>query len=620
MFYNRTYFDKCTTIVRGSKINTGFNPVCDLVYGRNLSRVLLHFNHNKIKQMVEDKTFPELSKFKHYLKITNAGSLDMSELHKVYGSQIDGAEKKRASSFDLIFFLLPTQWDNGKGFDYTRDYFNIKFYDDKYYNIDNYISEDGANWFQPKNGYTWKESIPFQETIDDQLTFFLKADKREVGSKGGIVTFTYMCGCNGGEANMNLELKVINQSLTTPVIIGTPIHYSASGQICYDEPEIRKYGKYVKVTAEIPENDLDAMRKFAFRLECTINGKTYRSNPYKIAQTNTKEYVYPMGDDGVYSSKTLEEQLRFFELGMESIVIGKQHFDIGCENVCVDITDTFNKFITGDLENYGIGVAFSPTLEYANLETENYIGLLTNRTNSFFEPFVESVYCDSIKDDRGNFVLGRENKLYLYSNIGGNLENLDELPTCVINDTAYEVKQASKGVYYVDVKLMQGMFSSPTILYDTWDNIIYKGEHLPSVEMEFTTQPAHSFFQVGNNTPEEPNFTPTAYGIQDNEQIKRGDVRKVCFIFKKDYAKNTCLTVDNVEVRLYVMDGTAQVNVTPYLETNRAFNDTYFLIDTSILIPNTYHMDVRVRYGMEMIEHHDILRFTIVNEEDNRYA
>ena len=91
-------------------------------------------------------------------------------------------------------------------------------------------------------------------------------------------------------------------------------------------------------------------------------------------------------------------------------------------------------------------------------------------------------------------------------------------------------------------------------------------------------------------------------------------------MFRKDYAKNTCVTVDNIEVRLYVMDGTAEVNVIPYLEANRAFNDTYFLIDTAMLIPNTYHMDVRVKYGMEMIEHHDILRFSIVNEEDNRYA
>ena len=135
MFYNRTYFDKCATIVKGSALNTGFNPVSELVYGRNMSRTLVYFSHEKIKKMVDEKVFPDINKFKHYLKITNAGSLDLSELHKVYGSQIDGAEKKRATSFDLIFFLIPKEWDNGKGFDYTKDYFNINFYDDKVYDV-----------------------------------------------------------------------------------------------------------------------------------------------------------------------------------------------------------------------------------------------------------------------------------------------------------------------------------------------------------------------------------------------------------------------------------------------------------------------------------------------------
>ena len=262
----------------------------------------------------------------------------------------------------------------------------------------------------------------------------------------------------------------------------------------------------------------------------------------------------------------------------------------------------------------------TPNFEYSDSKIENYVGLLTNRTNSFFEPYVETIYEDSIADDRDNFVLGRTNKLYLYANIGGNLVNLDQLPTCKINETEYEVKQASKGVYYVEVTLPYNAFSAPTMLYDVWDGIVYQGENLEPVEMEFTTKPARSFFQVGNQLPEKAAFTPTCYGINDSEHIKRGDLRKICFLFKKDYARNTGVIVDEVDVRLYIMDGTAQVNVMPYMKTNRAFNDTYIMLDTSILIPNTYYMDVRVKYGMEMIEHHDVIHFTIVDEENNRYA
>ena len=62
MFYNRTYFDKCATIVRGSDFNTGLNPVSELVWGRNLSRFLVHFDHSKLKKMVDDETYADISK------------------------------------------------------------------------------------------------------------------------------------------------------------------------------------------------------------------------------------------------------------------------------------------------------------------------------------------------------------------------------------------------------------------------------------------------------------------------------------------------------------------------------------------------------------------------------
>ena len=76
MFYQRTYLDKCATIVRGSEFNTGLNPVSELVWGRNLSRFLIHFDLSKIQKLVNDKTYADVSQLRHILKITNAGSLD----------------------------------------------------------------------------------------------------------------------------------------------------------------------------------------------------------------------------------------------------------------------------------------------------------------------------------------------------------------------------------------------------------------------------------------------------------------------------------------------------------------------------------------------------------------
>ena len=621
MLYYRTYFDKCATIVSGSNINTGLNPVSELVYGRNLSRFLFHFDHNKIKSLVDDKTLPDTTQIRHTLKIKNASSLDFSQLHKVYGSQIDSYEKKRATSFDLILFLIPEDWDNGKGFDYTMNSFTLDFYDKTVFEIDKYVSQDGVTWFKPVNGKTWKKDHGFIKTKNGLVTFMINASRDTVSNNGDEIVFTYSCECGEIFANKSLIFKSAFNTVNNPIEVGEPVYFSKSGKVCRTSNDILKYGYYAQVAVKFPTNDSGEQNKYAFLCEYTIDNKVYKSNPYTITTVGSNDLsLVDVSDDGIYSTDTLEKQLSRYNIGENSIVIGKQHFDIGCEDVSIDITDTFNKFISGELLNHGIGIAFAPTFEYDKGEMENYVGLLTNRTNSFFEPYIETIYLDSIKDDRQNFVLGRLNRLYLYANIGGDLVNLDELPTCSIGDTEYEVKQASKGIYYIEVKLPVNSYTSPTMLYDVWDNLIYNGERLNPVEMEFTTRNYSSFFQLGSQTPEPPEFTPTVYGINDSEQIKRGDLRKVCFLFKKDYAKNTAIFVDDVEVRLYVMDGTAQVDVTPYLETNRAFTDTYIMVDTSMLIPNTYYMDVKVKYGMKMIEHHDVLHFTIVDNENNKYA
>ena len=44
------------------------------------------------------------------------------------------------------------------------------------------------------------------------------------------------------------------------------------------------------------------------------------------------------------------------------------------------------------------------------------------------------------------------------------------------------------------------------------------------------------------------------------------------------------------------------------------------MIDTSILIPQKYYVDVKIVYGMESIINHNILTFNIVNDIGNKYA
>lgn len=483
----RTYISKFNTIIKGYTINTGLNPVSELLYGSVVSRSLIYFDHCKIKQMCDDGMFPDMSKLTHTLKITNAGSIDFTQAHTNEITPINGTLKKRAASFDLIFFLIPEEWDSGKGFDYSDTYFGMDFFDTKQSDRRRLISEDGCNWFQRRNGYPWKE-------------------------------------------------------------------------------------------------------------------------------------------DGVYSNSSLEKEYNKWSAGLDSIVIGRQRFDVGTENISFDITDVMNKFITGELDNYGIGIAYAPDYEKEEQSWSNYVGFMTNKTPTFFEPFVETRYDDYISDDRGNFVLNKNNKLYLYCTIGSELKDLDNIPTCSIMNTNgdvimdnIEVKHFSKGVYYVDVMFHQNEHKAGDQYYDVWGSITYDGVDFSPVELDFTLMPASNWFTIGNSIEPTPSFTPNVSGINENERIKRGDIRKLVVNNRVTYTNKESQVISGVEVRLYVMDGNRELTVIDFEPLNKTYNETFMTLDTSMLIPQMYHVDVKIKYGMEEIIHHDVVKFEIVNEIGNKY-
>lgn len=494
----KTYISKFNTIISGSKLNTGLNPIAELVYGHDtiVSRILMYFDHSKVKEQISNGNMPDIGKMKHTLHITNAGSIDFTQLHQKETSSINDNTKIRATSFDIIFFLIPKPWDRGKGFDYSRNYLNIDFYSKNVVDPNRLYSEDGSNWFKRMNGIDWEEP-------------------------------------------------------------------------------------------------------------------------------------------GIYSNDKLSEEYDKFSAGEESIIIGRQHFDVGNENINLDITDVFNKFLYGELDNYGIGMAFSPMLEVSDSEYENYVGWLTDKNNTFFEPFVETRYDDMVSDDRANFVLGKRNRLYLYCTIGDHLEDLSLNPTVTIRNGEGEIirdstgremtwimsKRQAKGIYYVDLKLSRGDFEPNTMLYDTWTNIQYQGTVLDDVELDFVIKESANYFNIGNSiSTNDVTFSPTTAGIKEKEQIKRGDVRKLVIQAKPSYTNNTAQLVDSMDLRLYVKDGTREIDVIEWDRVNKAFLENFYMIDTNILIPQRYFVDIRIKYGMNSIIHHDVLQFDIVDDLNNKYA
>ena len=484
----KTYISKSNTIVKDSPLNTSLNPVSSLIYGRDglYSRFLCYFDHSKVKEMYESGVMPDMGKMTHTLHITNAGSLDLSRLHDCGISEITDHNKFRALSFDLIFFLIPDEWDEGKGFDYKKTFYNKGFYGKFNVDKERLLSTDACNWFQKRNFMPWDE-------------------------------------------------------------------------------------------------------------------------------------------EGIYSIDTLSREYDKFASGdTDSIVIGMQRFQVGNEDVELDITDIMNRFITGELENYGIGIAYSPLYELEDVGKENYFAMITDKTNMWFAPYVETRYCDKISDDRGRFTIGKKNKLYLYCTIGEHLEDLDEMPTVMIKDTNeetvyedVEVKKFSRGIYYIEVSL-DG--EPGDMFYDVWQNLWYNGQHIEDVELDFVLKPVSSYFMLGNSIQDDTQFTPTMSGIQEKEQIFRGDIRKLIINAVPNYTKNTVQLIDSIDIRLYVKDGMAEIDCISWDLVNKTPNENFYVLDTSMLIPNRYFVDVRIRYGMSSIVHHDVLTFDIVEDKTNKYA
>lgn len=472
----KTYFNKCNTIIKDSYVNSGINPVAELNYGKDLTRIIFQFDTEKIEKLVCDKTYADISKLKHKLVMTNCASLDNTILDKKMLSSTYQGFKERAVSFDIIFFLIPKQWDGGRGFDYVNDL--------ALRGTNNALSTEASNWYNAKSGVKWETE--------------------------GIYSID----------KLSLE-----------------------------------YDKF---------------------------------------------------------SSTYGNQ--------SEIIIGRYHFDYGNESIEFDITDTVNKFITHEIENYGIGIAFTPMLENSKTTYSQYVGFFTPFTNTFYEPYVETSYEEVICDDRNDFYLDKLNRIYFYSNIGGNPTNLDELPICEVNGSQIVSKQATKGVYYVELLLSSEDYDENTMIYDTWTNLKYKGKKLKDVELDFVTKSEDDYFQFDDTETLPKIYVPSIKGIQYNEKIRRGDIRKVIVEARVPYTTNELEIIDGMSYRLYVMDGVRELDVIKYEAINKTPNYNYFLINTNDLLPNRYYLDVKMESNLEVKHFRKILSFDIVNDITEKYV
>ncbi len=308
------------------------------------------------------------------------------------------------------------------------------------------------------------------------------------------------------------------------------------------------------------------------------------------------------------------------------ITISTQHFDKGNENIEMDITDYVNGVLTGDT-NYGIGIAFTRGIELTVTEKLNYVGFFTPNTQTIFEPYVETVYSNHIKDDRFDFYLDKPNKLYLYVNLLGNPTNLDSLPTVNVYDeqglvlsafSSSQINHVTKGVYSIDLTVSTTYTNDCTMYNDVWSGIVINGVSRPDISLDFALKNSMGYYNIGGSNSSPKKVGVTISGIQNQEKIKRGDIRKVFVTPKIPYTVNQTQVIDNIQYRIFTLEGSSELTIMDYHQVENATPNPYFILDTLSFLSGTYYIDILVNSNLEVTTLKNVCKFIIINEVENR--
>jgi hypothetical protein len=298
-------------------------------------------------------------------------------------------------------------------------------------------------------------------------------------------------------------------------------------------------------------------------------------------------------------------------------IIDTINFDNGDENIDLDITDYINDIIYTGSTNNGLGLAFNFELEELNDVKLNSVAFHTKYTNTYYEPHLETIFDNIIKDDRNFFKLNEDNRLYLYAKRGQNFLDINPISVNIYNhkyelidsiDSSNIIKQ-SKGIYYINLSLNSDEHIDSVIYNDEW---VYElnGEQ-KSIENEFFLIENDMNFLIESVLPKN-NINISLYGLLQDQKIKRGESLILDLIIKKMY-KQTNSTPLNFEYRVFIQkSNNKQFEVIPFTEVNRAPNKYFIKLDTSILIPYKYILEIKLK-NIDYTLNYQNINFIIVD-------
>jgi hypothetical protein len=314
------------------------------------------------------------------------------------------------------------------------------------------------------------------------------------------------------------------------------------------------------------------------------------SRPKKKSASNwfNKKTNLPWTTEGIYNE------------GNPVNILDTIDFDNGDENIDIEITEYINDIVySGSIHN-GLGLAFTFELEDLTDTKLNSVAFHTKYTNTYFEPHLETIFDNVIKDDRNCFKLDEDNRLYLYAKRGQDFLDINALNVNIYNHkyeliyslSGSDIKKQSKGIYYIELMLSSDEHIDSVIYYDEW---LYEYNlEQKTIENEFYLVENTTNFLIETILPKNI-INVSLSGLFQDQKIKRGENLIIDLIIKKLYKQTNSFPL-NFEYRVFIQNtNNKQFEVIPFTEVNRAPNKYFIKLNTNILIPYKYFLEIKLK-------------------------
>jgi hypothetical protein len=277
-----------------------------------------------------------------------------------------------------------------------------------------------------------------------------------------------------------------------------------------------------------------------------------------------------------------------------STILTTQRFEIGNEDIEIDLTNYINSILISGNPNNGIAIVYSSNTETLTSVTKNVVTFFSKYTQTFFEPFLETTYDDRINDDLCcmNFDVSNDFFFVSQSQISSivKLEILDSNDNIILSATTGFTRLNNFNYKYTTT-IDSENYQDREIFTSRWYYIQNNKSKL--LEKQFNISKID--LNDGDTLTYGTDVFINLLGIKSNESItKKTGVKRLIFKAKRLIESRILKNIiGDIEFRIFVNQGKNQIDVIPFTKASKV-NDEYFTeIDFSWFISHDYTIEMR---------------------------